>query len=169
MNRRIGSVGPRRVPEPVPAAPYRVPQVLGQVFQRRQRREQRGLLTIGKARHGFGDHRAPLRRDPLVDGAALRRDLDPGRAKIIGVAQPLEQAVFSSSLPMTRESIVGLMPSSSVSSVRLSGPRMVVMPSTEAWVGVSPSSREAALSCRASLRTTRLRRCLLYTSDAADE
>src|SRR5947199_67996 len=37
---------------------------------------------------------------------------------------------------MTRDSIVGLMPSSSVSSARLSGPRMVLMPSTEAWVGV---------------------------------
>jgi hypothetical protein len=35
---------------------------------------------------------------------------------------------------------------------------MVVMPNTEAWVGVSPSSRDAALSCRASIRTTRLRR-----------
>src|SRR6185312_8352532 len=94
MNRRIGSVGPRRVPEPVPAAPHRVPQVLGQVFQRRQRREQRRLLTAGQAGHGFGDHRAPLDRDPLVDAAALRRDLDPGRPEIIGVAQPLEQAVF---------------------------------------------------------------------------
>src|SRR5690242_6040944 len=94
MNRRIGSAGPRRVPEPVPAAPYRVPQVLGQVFQRRQRREQRRLLTAGQARHRFGDHRASLGRDPLVGAAALRRDLDPGRAEIIGVAQPLEQAVF---------------------------------------------------------------------------
>src|SRR6478735_5002510 len=94
MNRRIGSVGPRRVPKPVPAAPHRVPQVLGQVFQRRQRREQRRLLTAGQAGHRFGDHRAPLGRDPLVGAAALRRDLDPGRAEIIGVAEPLEQAVF---------------------------------------------------------------------------
>src|ERR1700749_12815 len=56
------------------------------------------------------------------------------------------------------------MPSSSVSSARLSGPRMLVMPSTEAWVGVSPSSREAALSCRASLSTTRLRRITVSLS-----
>src|SRR5882757_4690925 len=65
---------------------------------------------------------------------------------------------------MTRESIVGLMPSSSVSSARLSGPRMVVMPSTDAWVGVRPSSREAALSCRASFRTTRRNRMTVSLS-----
>src|SRR6266571_6334665 len=65
---------------------------------------------------------------------------------------------------MVRESIVGLMPSISVSSARLSGPRIVVMPSTEAWVGVRPSSREAALSCRASFRTTRLKRITVSLS-----
>src|SRR5438132_715275 len=65
---------------------------------------------------------------------------------------------------MTRDSMVGLMPSISVSSARLSGPRTLVMPSTEAWVGVSPSSRDAALSCRASLRTTRLRRMTVSLS-----
>src|SRR6478736_4579467 len=73
---------------------------------------------------------------------------------------------YSSSLPITRDSIVGLMPSISVSSARLSGPRVVVMPSTEAWVGVSPSSRDAALSCRASFRTTRLRRMTVSLSMA---
>src|SRR5580692_234815 len=94
MNWLPGSVWPRRVPEPAPAAPHRVPQVLGQVLQRRQRREQRGLLTAGQARYRFGDHREALRPDPLVDAAALRRDLDPGRAEVVWIAQPVDQAVF---------------------------------------------------------------------------
>ena len=112
----------------------------------------------------------PIRRsprcaapDPLVETAALGVTSTRAARKSSGSRSRLSRP-YSSNLPMTRDSMVGLMPSSSVSSARLSGPRMVVIPSTEGWVGVSPSSRDAALSCRASFSTTRLRRMTVLLS-----
>src|SRR5256885_8258049 len=47
--------------------------------------------------------------------------------------------LFRSSTPITRESIVGLTPSSSATAEIRIGPRATTTPSTDAWVGVSSS------------------------------
>src|SRR5882757_10470083 len=62
--------------------------------------------------------------------------------------------------------MVGFSPSRSVNSVRPSGPRTAISPSTEYWVGVRPSSVEVAFSRRASLLMTPLRRATISTSIA---
>ncbi len=64
--------------------------------------------------------------------------------------------------------MVGLRPSIWARSARLTGPRPFTTPSTEAWVGVSPSPTEAALSCRASRSTTRRKRMTVSLSMGAD-
>ena len=49
-----------------------------------------------------------------------------------------------------RDSMVGLMPSSSASSLIPIGPRRATVPSTESWLGLKPTSATDALSWRDS-------------------
>jgi MFS transporter, ACDE family, multidrug resistance protein len=74
-----------------PAADH-CPQVLGEVLQRGQRGDQGGRLPWGQARHPFGQDRGSLRGDALIGLLALGGDLDPGRAEIVRVTQPADQA-----------------------------------------------------------------------------
>ncbi|HLN71554.1 MAG TPA: MFS transporter [Streptosporangiaceae bacterium] len=70
----------------------RGPQVLGEVLQRGQRDDQGVGLLGGHVRDAFGQDRGSLRGDALIRLLPLGRDLDPGGAEIVGVAQPPDQA-----------------------------------------------------------------------------
>jgi MFS transporter, ACDE family, multidrug resistance protein len=75
-----------------PAAADRRAQVLGQVLQRRQRRDQGVRLFGGQARDPFGQDRGAFGGDALVGLPPLGGDLDPGGAEVVRVAQPADQA-----------------------------------------------------------------------------
>ena len=74
------------------AAADRGAQVLGEVLQRRQGADQGIGLLGGQLRHAFGQDRGSLRGDALLGLLPFGRDLDPGGAEIVGVAQPPDQA-----------------------------------------------------------------------------
>src|SRR5260370_19516608 len=89
--RGAGSARLGGITDKLAAPAHRGPQVLGQVLERGQRRDQGGHLLGRQASEGFGNDGTSLLGDPFVNAPAFRRYLDPGRAEIIGATKPLYQ------------------------------------------------------------------------------